>query len=164
MKQIVTMMAVFSLPLLLLTASAPASSPPDVERGERQVHGGSDGNPRFQIVRDRDREHEEREEHEGDDREHEGRDWDFDFSHPEHWPGGYRGEPYGYRQYPHPHRYGDRDYRYQGHWRSWNEWNEYRREHLGQFHDGRYYHEGGHLFFRFCYPDSGVCAFFSIGK
>jgi hypothetical protein len=164
MRRIVTIMAIFSLPLLLLSASAEASSPAAVDRSIRQEKWDGYGNPGFQTVRDRGEEHGEREGHERHGREHEDRDWDHDFAHPDHWPGGYRGEPYGYRRYRNPNRYGDRDYRYLGHWHSWGEWNEYRREHLGQFHDGRYYHEEGHLFFRFCSPDSGVCAFFSIGK
>lgn len=154
------MPTVFVLPLML-TVSARAADPPGEPHRYQLLTGDGQHVPEYQAVRDRDG---EREEHEEREHHREGRAWDYDFRYPDHWPGGYRGEPYGRRRYGHPHHYGDRDYRYAGHWRSWKEWNEYRRRHLQTFHRGRYYHQDGHLFFRFCDPDGDTCAFFSIGR
>ena len=78
---------------------------------------------------------------------------------------------HGYREllYDKHRQYGYHDfkghrYNYQGHWRSWDQWDSYARSHPDIYRDGRYYHEGEHLMFRFCDPVTGSCFFFSIGR
>ena len=76
---------------------------------------------------------------------------------------GYREHPYGKRHYDHYRHKGHR-YDYHGHWRSWQEWERFKREHPDIYRHGRYYHDGGHLMFRFCEPGTDNCFFFSIGR
>ena len=77
---------------------------------------------------------------------------------------GYRERPYDkHRHYQHHQHRGHR-YTYRGHWRSWHEWDRYYRAHPRLHGHGRYYHDGAHLMFRYCDPDSGGCFFFSIGR
>lgn len=76
---------------------------------------------------------------------------------------GYRERPYGQRHYDH-YRYNGHSYIYHGHWRSWNDWDRYARARPDIYRDGRYYHDGEHLMFRFCGPGTGNCFFFSIGR
>ena len=77
---------------------------------------------------------------------------------------GYRELPYDkHRQYGY-HDFKGHRYNYQGHWRSWDQWDSYARSHPDIYRDGRYYHEGEHLMFRFCDPVTGSCFFFSIGR
>ena len=56
-----------------------------------------------------------------------------------------------------------RHYDYRGHWRSWDAWDGYYRAHPHWRRHGHYYHDGGHLMFRYCDPDADGCFFFSIG-
>lgn len=85
-------------------------------------------------------------------------DRDFD-RHP-----GHRGRPYDPHRHYERHEHGGRPYAYRGHWRSWGEWDGYYRRHPRLHGHGHYYHDDGHLMFRYCDPDSGGCFFFSIGR
>jgi hypothetical protein len=83
-----------------------------------------------------------------------------------------RGNHYGYSHRPldrkrHYNQRRDRrgrDHHYRGHWRSWNDWHRYYRSHPEIHRHGRYFHDGSHLMFQFCDPESGGCFFFSIGR
>lgn len=77
---------------------------------------------------------------------------------------GYRERPYNRQRHYDRYRHDNRNYGYRGHWRSWNDWEAYRMRYHARFRDGRYYRQNGHLMFRFCDPQSGSCAFFSIGR
>ena len=88
---------------------------------------------------------------------------DYEYRNPGHRPAGYARQPRG-RYYSHPYSHGNRDYHYEGHWRSWEDWERYQRSHPDRYRHGDYYREEGHLFFRFCDPTSSACFFFSIGK
>lgn len=73
--------------------------------------------------------------------------------------------PNNYREHSHHGYYPsewEHKYHYEGHWRSWRDWDDYRREHPDRYRDGRYYHENGHLFFRWC-DASANCFAFSVG-
>ncbi|MBN1931038.1 MAG: hypothetical protein JW786_05455 [Desulfobacterales bacterium] len=81
-----------------------------------------------------------------------------------HRHSGYRERPYQiHRHYGH-YDYNGKRYDYHGHWRSWEEWDKYAKKYPHIYKQGRYYHEGAHLMFRFCDPGTGNCIFFSIGK
>jgi hypothetical protein len=77
---------------------------------------------------------------------------------------GYRERPYDRNRHYGHYSYKGYSYRYQGHWRSWDDWDRYAREHPDIYKHGGYYHEGGHLMFRYCEPGTGNCFFFSIGR
>lgn len=95
--------------------------------------------------------------------EKQNRDRDDDYRKPDRRPPGYYSRAHG-RPHKEFHRHRGHDYRYDGHWNSWREWDRYRKGHPQRFHDGRYYRENGHLFFRFCDPVGAACFFFSIGR
>jgi len=77
---------------------------------------------------------------------------------------GYHERPYDNRRHYRNHDYRGQRYDYQGHWRSWYDFDRYtqRYPHLRQ--RGHYYHDGAHLMFRSCPPDTDTCFFFSIGR
>ncbi len=77
---------------------------------------------------------------------------------------GYKERPYDRRRHYQYHQHRDHRYKYKGHWRSWDEWDHYARKHPHVRKHGRYYHDGAHLMFRTCDPDSNTCIFFSIGR
>lgn len=77
---------------------------------------------------------------------------------------GYRERPYDRgRHYGH-YKHRKHQYRYHGHWRSWDEWDRYARKYPEVRRHGHYYHDGAHLMFRSCVPESDTCVFFSIGR
>ena len=77
---------------------------------------------------------------------------------------GYQGRPYDQHRHYDRHEHRGRHYDYRGHWRSWDAWDGYYRAHPHLHRHGHYYHDGGHLMFRYCDPDAdGGCFFFSIG-
>jgi hypothetical protein len=73
---------------------------------------------------------------------------------PTHYGQGYRFNHYGHRNY-HPRNY-------RGHWNSWYAWDDHYRHHRNWYHNGRYFREGGFLYFEFDNDDGHFC--FSIGK
>ncbi len=77
---------------------------------------------------------------------------------------GYRNRPYERNR--HYRRDGHRQHRYDyhGHWRSWGDFEHYMRRNPHLRRHGHYYHDGVHLMFRTCPPDTGMCIFFSIGR
>jgi hypothetical protein len=81
-----------------------------------------------------------------------------------HTYSGYRGRPYQRGRHYEHYDYKGKRYDYHGHWRSWDEWDKYAKKHPYIYRHGGYYHEGGHLMFRFCDPSSANCVFFSIGR
>jgi len=77
---------------------------------------------------------------------------------------GYRETPYDHNRHYRYYDYRRHHYVYRGHWRSWYDFDRYMRgqPHLRRY--GHYYHDGVHLMFRTCPPDTGMCLFFSIGR
>jgi hypothetical protein len=148
----ITLVAIMTLPVLADRKG----------HGRGYGHGTRDreseyGESRGHDGRDQDRDRNRAEEHHGD------RHWHYDYRQPGHHPHGYHTQPHG-RHYGNPHMIHGQAYHYDGHWYSWNSWEKYRRLHAANFHQGRYYRESGHLFFRFCDPVGNACFFFSIGR
>ena len=129
------------------------------KKGRNRDYRQSDQDRGIQMVRKGDRGRGHYRDYDYYDR---SRDRYYEYRNPKYRPQGYRRQPYD-RYYDHPYWHRKHEYHYEGHWNSWNDWERYRRRQPDRFHHGRYYREGGHLFFRFCEP-MGVCFFFSIGR
>jgi hypothetical protein len=72
----------------------------------------------------------------------------------------YRDDGYRYRYKGH-RRHNPR-HSYRGHWRSWRQWDNHRHYNHNSYEKGRYYREGGSLYFEF-ETDEGRFVF-SIGR
>lgn len=77
---------------------------------------------------------------------------------------GYRDRPYDRKRHYRYDEHRKHRYEYQGHWRSWDDFDRYLERYPNWRRHGHYYHDGVHLMFRTCPPDSGMCFFFSIGR
>ncbi len=77
---------------------------------------------------------------------------------------GFRNRPYDRNRHYRQHQHRNYRYDYHGHWRSWDEFDHYMKRYPHLRRHGHYYHDGAHLMFRTCPPDTGMCFFFSIGR
>ncbi len=97
-----------------------------------------------------------------DDRRDDDRRYDYGESYRGHH--GYRNRPYDRNRHYRHHNHSKSRYEYHGHWRSWDDFDRYMERHPSLRRHGHYYHDGAHLMFRTCPPDTGTCIFFSIGR
>jgi hypothetical protein len=132
------------------------------EQSGRKSDDGYKDN-RHRNDRNRDMDHHRERDRDRDRQRDRDRGWDDDYRKPGHHPHGYRTQPHG-RQYKHSHMRKGHTYHYDGHWNSWGAWEGYRKRHPERFHQGGYYRESGHLYYRFCDPVGTACFFFSIGR